>query len=261
MAEQYSTDFSTKQFLKEFRSTLDSDWHTRFRLEKRHIFFQKYGTKWDSSSAKMLEFGGGPTLMDHISAAPHVAEIVHTTYAPGEKEEIEKWKMKDADAHDWTFALKHVVNELESKAGDAAWKERERLIRSKLTNITHGDITRQLPISEELFSVITTTFCLESACKTYAEYKTAVKKLAKFLKLGGYLVMTVVEEQTFYIAGKKELSVLTLSKDQVEEALKEAGFALLMVERDPAQLEFVQSPTHSNEKAVLFFAAYKIKDM
>ena len=260
--DQYSIQFNSKQFLQTFRSTIDSEWNTRFRLKQRHNFFQKYSAKWDSSSAKLLEFGGGPTLLDLISAAPHVAEIVHTTYTPGEREEIEKWMNRSEGAHDWTQALKHVVCELESNKRDDAWREREELIRSRL-KITFGDITQEHPVSsngeKELFSVVSTTFCLESACKTYTEYKRAVKKMARLLKLGGYLVMLVVEEQTFYTVGEQKWPILTLSLAQVKEALDEAGFSLLVAERAQAPLQFVQSPTHSNEKAVLFIAAYKTK--
>ena len=166
-------------------------------------------------------------------------------------------------AHDWTYAFKHVVNELESNTDDSAWKKRKELVHAKL-QITTGDITKEHPIglTEEhaqlQFSIISTSFCLESACKTYTEYKIAIKKLAKLLKFGGYMIMLVVESESFYKIGDKKWSVLPVSMDQVKEALEEAGFVLLIVESDPTPIESIQNPNDSDRKSVIFLAALKL---
>lgn len=86
---QYSTHFNTKQFLQTWHSTLENNRIAIFRLKQRHKFFQSYSSKWNGTNARMLEFGGGPTILDHISAAPHVAAIVHTVYTGGERNEIQ----------------------------------------------------------------------------------------------------------------------------------------------------------------------------
>lgn len=266
-ATEYSTEFDSKSFLQTFHSSVEGSsvqGLARFRLRQRHNFFLQYSCKWDRNTAKMLEFGGGPVISDLISAAPHVQEIVHAAHTEDERKEIQLWKNEMVGAHDWKHAFKHVVSELESKAGDDAWQERESLLRSRL-KVTSCNITHDHPIgpTEEgmLFSIICTSLCLEVTCKTYAEYKMAIKKLAKLLKLGGYLVMLVVEGETFYVVGRRKWSVLTLTLAQVKEALEEAGFVLLMVERDPATMQHIQNPTVSDFKACLFLAAYKVNYM
>ena len=142
---------------------------------------------------------------------------------------------------------------MERTSGSAAFQDK----------IISCDITQEHPIgpTEEPapFTVISTSFCLESALETFSEYKVAIKRLGKLLKLGGYLIMAVVEDQTFYTIGPHKWSNLPVTMEQVKEALVEAGFVVLMAEREPTSVEAIQNPTISDEKAFLFLAAYKVK--
>ena len=131
----YRTHLSSKQYLQSVYNTLEEDWEW-FRLRQRHDFFARYSSKWDKDRAKYLEFGGGAVVVDLISAEPHVAEIVHAAHTEDERKEIGLWVNKQEDAHDWAFAFKHVVGELESKEGDEAWKDREAALRSKIKIIS-----------------------------------------------------------------------------------------------------------------------------
>ena len=178
LGKDYETQFHVKLFLEKYYSSLaGSDFH-HFHLQQRHHFFEKYCRKWDRSSAKMLEFGSGPVISNIISAAPYVQKIVLATYLEREREEIALWKNGTEDAHDWSPFFKYVVGDLESKPGEAAWLEREALLRSRVT-ITSCDITQESPIeitaeSEAMpYSIICTSLCLEVACNTYDEYKAA----------------------------------------------------------------------------------------
>ena len=100
---------------------------------------------------------------------------------------------------------------------------------------------------------------MECACTTYAEYKEGVKKLVGLLKPGGFLLMLLDERETFYMVGDKKFSCLSLTLEQVKEALVEAGTAILVAERDPAPIEQIQNPTTSDYKAVVFVAAQKVE--
>ena len=131
----YRTHLSSKQYLQSFYNTLEDDWEW-FRLRQRHDFFARYSSKWDKDRAKYLEFGGGAVVVDLISAEPHVAEIVHAAHIEDERKEIGLWVNKQEDAHDWAFAFKHVVGELDCKEGDEAWKDREAALRSKIKIIS-----------------------------------------------------------------------------------------------------------------------------
>ena len=94
---------------------------------------------------------------------------------------------------------------------------------------------------------------------TYPEYKEAVKKLVGLLKPGGFILMFIVERQTFYVVGGKKWSCLYLTFEQVKEALAEVGTEILVAEHDPAPMEQIQNPVMSDYKALVFVAAQRVE--
>ena len=69
-------------------------------------FFLKYSCKWDKSSAKLLDFSGGAVIANYISAAPYVAEIVHSAYTEEERRQLELWVSDAEGAFNWNPFIK-----------------------------------------------------------------------------------------------------------------------------------------------------------
>ncbi len=96
-------------------------------------------------------------------------------------------------------------------------------IRSPIT----CDIFQDDPLSPahpEPFDLITSSLCLEAAAPDLHIYKAAVRKLYKYLKKGGYLVLVGVLNQNFYDVGDESFYSLCLSKADIGSSLIEAGF-------------------------------------
>ena len=72
-----------------------------FYLKSFHDFYTKLHHKWDSNSARLLEFGGGPTIYTLISAALYVKDITFAEYVDASRAEVRKWIDRDPDAHNW----------------------------------------------------------------------------------------------------------------------------------------------------------------
>ena len=258
----YSDGFSAKEYLNCFYASYLTDKETfDFYRQQLYNFYTKYNCKWNNKIARLLEFGGGPVIAHLISAVPYVDQITFAAYLENERKEVELWRDGKEGAHDWSSHLKYVVNEVEHIAGDDAWREREELLRKRITNIIPCDIFSDNPllVKQEPFEIIFTGLCLECACTTYAEYKESVKKLVGLLKPGGFLLMLVDERETFYMVREKKFSCLSLTLEQVKEALAEAGTAILVAERDPAPMELIQNPVASDYKGFLFVAAQKVE--
>ena len=203
-------EYDARRYLSDYYSTLaGNDNDAQFYLKQLHQFFVKFGCKWDKTSATFLDFGAGPVISNGIIAAPFASEIILASYAESERKELRLWKNETQDAHDWSPFFNYVVGNLEGSRGEEAWKERAALLRRRLT-ITGCDIYKEHPVEitpGNLFTVVFTNLCLEAACETYDYYKKAVKKLTNLLHRGGYLVMFVVERETFYKVGEKNLLV------------------------------------------------------
>ena len=261
--EHYSTIPGVRIYLHSYYSNVEQDSITVFRFKCYNNFFEKYSSKWNKTTARLLDFSAGAVIMNYISAAPHVAEIFHSAYTEAEREHIELWKSNAEGAHDWNPFIKYVVDEIEGLKGDAALEERVALLRSKVKVIScnvYDDHPIGTTEKQNVFSVICTSLSLENSCKTYEDFKAGIKKLVKLLKIGGYLAMIFDEDETFYLIGQDKRSSIPLSLKQVIAAVEEAGCVVLMSERDPQPIHLMENPTKYDAKACVFLAAYKVKD-
>ena len=271
----YSNEFNAQEYLNTFYASNEGnpneEGQFEFYGEQIYRFYKKYSRKWNIKTARLLEFAGGPVIANLISAVPYVNQITFAAYLESERKEVELWKHGKEGAHDWSSDFKCTLNDVEPRVdrvagsnpktpqGDNTWREREDLLRKRITDIIPCDIFCDNPllVKQEPFEVIQTSLCLEVVCATFAEYKDGVRKLVGLLKPGGFLIMFMEERETFYMVGKKRWDVLYLTLEQVKEALVEAGTTILVAERDPAPMDQIQNPIVSDYKAVVFVAAPK----
>ena len=263
IGRSFREEFDPKGFLSTFCDSPVENPNSAFAFyrERLHRFYRRYSSKWNNKTARLLEFGGGPVIATLISAAPYVNEITFAAHTESERKEIELWKNGEQGAHDWNLHFKDIVYKVEHIAGDDAWREREELLCKRISSIIACDLLCDYPLAvkQEPFEIVSTSLCLESACATYIQYKEGIKKLVSLLKPGGYLLMIIVERETFYVDGKKKWSTLYLTLEQVEEALAEAGTTIIVAEREPASMEYIQNPVVADGKGFAFVTAQKVK--
>ena len=260
------SSFDVNEFINDFYgSSAKGNLHFKggydFRWEQMYKFYAKYSSKWDNSTARLLEFGGGPVVTPLISAVPYVNQITFSAYLDSERKEVELWKQRKEGARDWSSHFQYVVNEVEHTAGDNAWREREELLRKRITNIVPCDALSDKPllVEQEPYEIISTSLCLEPACTSQMQYKEAIKRLVGLLKPGGFFLMLIPERTTFYKVGKIKLPCLYVTLEQAKEALHEAGMAILITERDPVSIEQMQNPITVDKKAYAFVATHKVE--
>ena len=141
-------------------------------------------------SLKILDYGCGPSLPCSISAAPKACEIILADYAEPNREYLKRWLAKDPSAQDWSPYFKYVVQTLEGGSEQDAIK-REEMLCSKIRAVAECDIEKEV-FNENAYNksdVVMSFLCLESACKDFNSYKSAIKKLTSLIKRGGYLLL------------------------------------------------------------------------
>ena len=263
LVQQYSSSLGVKDYLRTYYSSVEQDWITEFRVKSFKNFFEKYSSKWKHGGSRLLDFSAGAVIINYISAAPHVTEIFHAAHTEVERNEVQLWLNDTKGAHDWNPFLQYVLGEVEGLKGDVELKERVALLRSKVKVIS-CNIFDECPIdakeNEGSFSIICSSLALEGASKTYSEFKLAIKKLVKLLKLGGYIAILFDEQESFYFIGGNKITVLPLSLEQLKGAVEEAGCVVVMSERDPTPIHLIENPTQFDQKACVFLAAYKVKE-
>lgn len=96
-------EYLSRRFVAGPNGEIDPERNVQpFYLKCFHEFYQQFHGRWDNKSARVLEFGGGPTIYPLISAAPHVNNIVFSDYVESCRKEVQLWKDQDPEAHNWT---------------------------------------------------------------------------------------------------------------------------------------------------------------
>ena len=94
MAKSYLDEFDPKEYLDlyyppspEGNPNEKGQWE--FYGEQLYNFYTKYSSKWDNKTARLLEFSGGPSIANLVSAVPYVNQITFSAYLESERKEVE----------------------------------------------------------------------------------------------------------------------------------------------------------------------------
>ena len=255
--------FAAKAYLNErFVDPTDKErGYQPFYLDSFHNFYtSKLPAEWDATTARLLEFGGGPVIYPLISAAPHVAEVVFADYAQSSLDEVSLWKNSDPHAHDWSPYFRHVVQTLEGNPDPHAAIQREMELRSKfkellLCDIRANDVFGGVSIPLESFDVISTNFCMEVASNNVEEYAQNIKHICRYLKPGGFIVSLVTVGGWWYVINSKRWYNLCITPQQINSAYGEAGLRI----HDSAHYNLPAETQNrlSDSKGAYFIAAQK----
>jgi hypothetical protein len=176
----------------------------------------------------MLELGGGPTLYQLISAAPHTDEIHFADYVAANLHEIEAWRDDAAQAHDWSPFVRRALELEGQKSDDAAVAQREAIMRSKLTKFLFTDALAEHPIGpdHEPYDKVAVNFVLEGITDSYDEWHSQLLRLASLVRVGGHFIYAAVVNSTYWYIGDTQYPNLLISESHLHEALPTGDFQI-----------------------------------
>jgi hypothetical protein len=200
-----------------------------WQLNKFHEFYSKLQSNRDlHRQLQILEFGGGPTIYSLISASPYAEGIVFTDYVGRNRAVVESWKNKEVHAPNYRPLIEYVVTTIEGQGMEEV-EQRRQLLRDKIVAIVpcdvRGDPPIGVPAGPEKYDVLSTHYCLVTACESVEMYRDSLRKLASFVRPGGYILASEIVGGTFYMVGDVKFSNITLSRDVIRQALVDAGFS------------------------------------
>ena len=185
----------------------------------------------------VLDYGCGPNLANHISAASKATEIVLADYCKPNRDFTKKWLAADPSAHDWSFYFKHVVETLEGKSHQESI-ERQKLLRDKVKAVVACDITKDQFIEEGYegpYDVVKSILCLGNTATSKDDYLTHLRKLASLVKMNGTLLYSDVTVESTkwgpYKLGDKEFGAFFVSIKDIVSTLQKAGLSEICVRK------------------------------
>ena len=202
-----------------------------FFLGAHHRFYQQFSRSWDASTARFLEYGGGPIVYPLISAAPFFNEITFSDYQQLNLDAVVAWRDSEEGHHDWLPYFKYVLSELEGNDDSEEMAlERQDEARAKVRSILLGDLHADKILSldsdfHEMFDVISSNFCLDAVADTVSDYYINVRHLGELVKPGGFLIGLASLGVTYwYPANGRRNFHITIEEDDVKKAFTDAGF-------------------------------------
>ena len=239
-----------------------------FYLRSIHNFYQKFSGFWNTGSAKLLEYGGGPVIYSLISAAPFVSEVTFADYQQTNIDEVLAWKNCSKGHHDWTPYFKYVISQLEGNDSDEGVVQRQDELRAKCKEFLCGNLLAKNVLSSdsepsdgfyEKFDIVSSNFCCDVVATDVKEYQSYVQSVGELVKPGGFIISLVSLEESYWHTSYSDerLFHLYLTKDDAEKAYSEAGFDIVYTD-----IHYLPESAHdilNDAKAIMFIGGQKKK--
>ncbi|XP_066442073.1 nicotinamide N-methyltransferase-like [Eleutherodactylus coqui] len=222
---EYQNLFSPKAYLDTFfhlGAGSMGDEYLYFVLKQLAEIFNSGKVKGDT----LIDIGTGPSIYQLLSACEAFKNIIVSDFTDRNREEFNVWLKNQPGAFDWSSVINHVC-QLE---GDRiSCQEKEERLRKTIKQVLKCDVLKTNPIDPVTIpkvDCLLSCLCLESACKDFETYDTSLKSISKLLKLGGYLVLTGVLGNNYYLVGEEKFSCLSLNDAFLREAITGAGYSI-----------------------------------
>lgn len=240
--------FNPYDYLKEYYTKIGDENSALLRF-----FHKKY--KKIKPKKSLLEFGGGPTIYQLISASSKVKEIVFSEYVKSNREEVKKWVNNAPDSFNWNDYFKFVLRLENKEINEKNLQNIKQRLRNKFKEIIKCDAYKQNPLYPKkypLFDIVSICFVPESATDNSENYKLFMKNISNLLRTKGVLVMALLKNAKFYQVGKSKFPAYPVDEERVKNVLENLGFYQI-------DIESIDSEHEQGYEGMIFLTAIKGK--
>jgi hypothetical protein len=212
--------FSPNVYLKEYYSEVQEE-------DRHHLRCLAKAFSHVTDDLTLLEFGGGPTLYQLMSAAEKVKEIHFSDYLKSNREEVRKWKHRESDAFNWNNITATALQAEGITPTTDAINTREEILRKKITKFLFCDARQKYPLGGNAvvqYDIVNTHFVAESITDNYDEWKQIFANICSCVKPGGKLVMAAMKCSTAWKNGQQKFPATSVTEPNILELLAANGF-------------------------------------
>jgi hypothetical protein len=218
--------FHPKVYLNEYYSHLGDE--NRALL---HFLSEAYAHIFtDIDAASILEFGGGPTIYQLISAAKYPVSIDFSDYLDENLNEVRAWLEEKPEMFLWDQFVRYALKR-EGECGDRrAIEQRKRLIRNKVQRLIYCDAKKTDPLGawrRSPYDIVSVNFVLESITTDMAEWDLLVDNVAPLVRPQGYLLMCAIMGATYYRVGEHFFPAVPITPEIMEIKLTQQHFSIV----------------------------------
>ena len=224
--------FDSKEYLREYYSNIGPENHGLL-----DSFAKTYRDATENSL--ILEFGGGPTVYQLITAARNARSIHFSDYLQTNLDEVSKWRRCSPEAFNWsTFVAEALALEGLDKVTYEDIESRMKMMRRKINKFFLCDAYQENPLGSKYrnhYNLISTNFVVDSITTSRETWKQLMKNVCSMLRKDGSLILTSLKEAEYYTIGDKKFPAVYLTEKDLEITLKNLGFQDLLIRSIPAE--------------------------
>ncbi|KAM4642109.1 indolethylamine N-methyltransferase-like [Discoglossus pictus] len=178
----------------------------------------------------LIDFTVGPIIYHLLTICEFFEDITVLETNKSSINELEKWINMDPDALDWSHTSKFIA-ELEGNSD--GWQRKEDILKQSIKQIIKCDFTKENPTDPVVLpkvDCLLAASALEVISKDQDQYSKNLKKISRWLKLGGHLILFGLLNTSFYTVGDHKFHVLTNNEDFLREVIRDAGYVIESLE-------------------------------
>ena len=179
----------------------------------------------------MLDAGSGPSAHHIIALSRYVKKIRVADFMPENLAEIEKWVIKDPQAHNWNLFTKTILEHEGNKFTKLAVIKRENQTRKKIDSLTHLNLKKLDHTYKDSALLVSSFFVADSATKSKKIFKKMSKNAFDIVQPGGLLVASYLGGCKRYRVGRKWINSADITENDIYEAFNELDARKLTVWR------------------------------
>ncbi|MDZ4720585.1 MAG: guanitoxin biosynthesis pre-guanitoxin forming N-methyltransferase GntF [Roseiflexaceae bacterium] len=221
--------FDPKAYLIEYYSYLGEE--NRALLHFLDAAYARIFT--EKQTASVVEFGGGPTIYQLISAARYPVMIDFSDYLDENLGEVQQWLQDLPGQFCWDEFIHHVLDLEGVSAKPLAFQQRKQHIREKVSQLFHCDAKKANPLESNdrsAYDIVSINFVLESITTEMQEWHALFDHVLPLVETHGYLLMCAILGATYYRVGDRFFPAVPITADILEAKLTQLGFSIVLAD-------------------------------
>jgi hypothetical protein len=227
LCEPDYTPFNPRMYLQEYYADLGAE-----NIELLNFFDRAYSYIFSQiKRARVLEFGGGPTIYQLISAAKYLVSIDFSDYLNVNLQELTAWLHDDPKQFPWDAFIGYALMREGDPSTPALIRRRARLIRRKVKRLLHCDARIPDPLGAEyraLYQIVSANFVLEAITQELADWDALIDNVLTLVKPNGYLIICTVVGASSYRVGELYYPATPITPEIATAKLRQRNFSITL---------------------------------
>jgi len=227
MCEPDYTPFNPRAYLQEYYVELGTE-----NIELLNFFDQAYSHIFSEiKRARVLEFGGGPTIYQLISAAKYPVSIDFSDYLSVNLQELRAWLHNCPEQFPWDAFIGYVLAREGDHSTPALIRRRAHMIRRKVKRLLHCDARIPDPLGAEYrarYEIVSANFVLEAITQELADWDELIDHVLPLVKPNGYLIICTVVGASSYRVGELYYPATPITPEIATAKLRQRNFSIVM---------------------------------